>query len=66
MASASIELGSKLISAPLSGNLDAPGLEADAMEAETLEQKLVATEKELGLSNRMSGGFADDADGSDG
>jgi len=65
-SSASIELGSKLISALLSGNLDDPGLEADAREAEALEQKLVAAEKELGLSNCMSGGLADDTDGSDG
>lgn len=49
------ELGSKIISAALAGNLDDPALLKDAKQAESLEKKQFAAAKELGLSDCFTG-----------
>lgn len=54
-----IDLGSKLISAALAGNLDDPALVEEAKQAESLEAKQLAAAKELGLSDCFTGNTAD-------
>ena len=55
-----IDLGSRLISAALAGNLDDPALVEDAKQAEGLEAKQLAAAKELGLSDCFTGNTAGD------
>ena len=61
-----INLGSKLISAALAGNLDDPALAADLKEATSLEAKQSAAAKELGLSDCFTGNATNGGDTNDG
>ena len=56
------ELGSKIISAALAGNLDDPALVKEAQQAESLEAKQLAAAKELGLSDCFTGNTTDTSD----
>lgn len=56
------ELGSKIISAALAGNLDDPALVEEAKQAESLEAKQLAAAKELGLSDCFTGNTTDTTD----
>lgn len=58
------ELGSKIISAALAGNLDDPAIMEEAKQAASLEKKQLAAAKELGLSDCFTGNAAGDADDS--
>lgn len=56
------ELGSKIISAALAGNLDDPAIMEEAKQAESLEAKQLAAAKELGLSDCFTGNTTDTMD----
>ena len=57
-----IELGSRLISVALAGNLDEPALVEEAKQAESLVAKQLAAAKELGLSDCFTGNTTDTTD----